>query len=107
MTNSIGNRIRTTREQRGISASQFAKLVGVSPTAVSNWENNNMEPRPASLANIARALGVTTEFLLTGADEGDVVFDDAIAILERAKSELANALRIPAERIKLEFGLAI
>ncbi len=103
----IGIRIKATREARGMSASAFAKLVGVSSTAVSNWENNSMEPRPASLTNIARALGVSTEYLQTGIDNGEPVLEDPMSILERAKKELSDALRTAPENIKLVFSVSV
>lgn len=103
----IGTRIKTTREARGMSAAQFAKLVGVSSTAVFNWENHSMEPRTASLANIARALGVSTNYLQTGEEDDEPAFDSALVILDRAKKELAASLRVAPESINLEFKIAI
>ena len=62
----IGQRIRQTREKRSMSASDLARLTEVTPTAVWNWENNGIRPRPDTLATIAQVLGVTKDYLLAG-----------------------------------------
>src|ERR1041385_5634741 len=65
----ISNRIKETRELRGLTASELARRVGVTSTAVWNWEKNSIRPRPPALEAIARVLGVSVSFLLTGHEE--------------------------------------
>jgi transcriptional regulator with XRE-family HTH domain len=62
----MGERICEVREMRGFSASDLARLTGVTPTAVWNWEKNGIKPRPPALAALSRSLGVSEEYLLTG-----------------------------------------
>jgi transcriptional regulator with XRE-family HTH domain len=64
----VGGRIRVARQQAGVSASGLARLTGVTPTAVWNWENSGITPRPATLAKVAAALNVS-EISLKGASE--------------------------------------
>ncbi len=59
----ISRRIIETREARGFTASDLARLTNVSPAAVWNWEKNGTKPRPDTLTSIAKALGVSPEYL--------------------------------------------
>lgn len=60
----IGKRIRTLRKQRGMTQEQLAEQVGVSPQAVSKWENDNSCPDISVLPILAETLGVTVDMLL-------------------------------------------
>jgi len=64
--NNFGSRVKVLREARNMSASDLAKLADVTPTAVWNWEKNGVTPRLETLADVAKALDVTVEFLRTG-----------------------------------------
>ena len=64
---SFGDRVRKTREARGMSASDLARLTNVTPTAVWNWENKNRTPQAKTLGTLATVLNVAKEWLLTGA----------------------------------------
>jgi transcriptional regulator with XRE-family HTH domain len=52
----VGSRIRKFRELMGLSKSELARRVGVSPTAVHNWEENGVMPRIETLMEIGDAL---------------------------------------------------
>jgi transcriptional regulator with XRE-family HTH domain len=67
----IGDRILECRRSKGISAGLLARTIGVSNTAVWNWEKNRSIPRPATLAKAAAALGVENQYL-NGDKEGPV-----------------------------------
>lgn len=100
-------RIRQAREARGISASDLARLVGVTPTAVWNWETNGTRPRAEALADIARVLAVTAEFLLAGSKASAVAevpkTSDVASIVDRAEQEIARATGFARERVKLRL----
>lgn len=102
----ISRRIRETREARGITASEFARLVGVTPTAVWNWEKNSIRPRRPALEQIAKVLGVSISFLLTGKEEMRELdaapsVGSVASILEDARARLARATGLTLDRIKL------
>jgi HTH-type transcriptional regulator, cell division transcriptional repressor len=103
----ISKRIRETREARGMTASEFSRLVGVTPTAVWNWEKNSIKPRRPALEAIAKVLGVSISFLLTGREEIREVdaapqrVASVASILEDARASLAQATGLALERIKL------
>ena len=89
-----------------MTASEFARLVGVTPTAVWNWEKNSITPRRPALEQIAKVLGVSVPFLLTGEEESKGTNEvrpvrSVAAILEDAKAKLAEATGFPPDRIKL------
>ncbi|HEX3350951.1 MAG TPA: helix-turn-helix transcriptional regulator [Acetobacteraceae bacterium] len=64
---SVGHRIRSTRVERGWTQDQLAAEVGVSRSAVAQWETDRAGQVRGNLSRIAEALGVTVEYLLHGA----------------------------------------
>jgi transcriptional regulator with XRE-family HTH domain len=108
----ISERIKEVREAQGLTASELARRVGVTGTAVWNWEKNSVTPRRPILEAIAQVLGVSATFLLTGNDDnakavpgraGSVVATLSVAsIIREARAKLAEATGLPLERIKLD-----
>lgn len=64
----IGARIATRRRAVGLSQPALGKLVGVSGSAVSQWERGLDHPRPERHQALADALHVDVIWLLTGRD---------------------------------------
>jgi transcriptional regulator with XRE-family HTH domain len=62
----LGTRIRTARRAHGLTQDQLARAVGVTRSAVAQWETDRAGQIGGNLARIARALGTTTEYLLIG-----------------------------------------
>lgn len=54
----FGSRLRDARIARQMTATVLAERVGVSPGAISQHENHNVEPRPQTLAKMAEVLAV-------------------------------------------------
>jgi transcriptional regulator with XRE-family HTH domain len=50
-------------EDRGLKQADLAEMVGVSRQRISNWFAGTGQPNPDRLLRIARALGVTMEYL--------------------------------------------
>jgi transcriptional regulator with XRE-family HTH domain len=61
---SIGARIRTAREKRGVNKNQLARLLGTSWQHVHRWEIGRTAPSADSLQKIAKELGVSAGYLL-------------------------------------------
>jgi transcriptional regulator with XRE-family HTH domain len=107
----LGERIAEARQKRGLSASEFARRMQVTPTAVWNWEKNGITPRNPTLSAIAAMLKVSEEFLRSGdsnaAVAGTVAPVDKLVgftvaeSIERAKREIALAAGLPIDRVKL------
>lgn len=67
----IGDRIRTHRERKGMSQSDLARLVKMTPQAINLIESGATKaPTPANLLAIADVLGVSMRELITGAASG-------------------------------------
>ena len=60
----LGENIRRTRLEHGLTQSALAEALGVSDRAVSRWERNISAPDVALLANLALVLGTSTDALL-------------------------------------------
>jgi len=64
----IGERIRAAREAKGMTTVQLAAAVGVSQSAVSNWETGaGRAPSRDNAVKVARVLGITVDELLADA----------------------------------------
>ena len=65
-TDTVGDRIRNTRMERGWTQDFLANEVGVSRSAVAQWETDRAGQVRGNLSRIADALGVSVEYLLHG-----------------------------------------
>ncbi|TKD31676.1 MAG: helix-turn-helix transcriptional regulator [Mesorhizobium sp.] len=75
MEQTFGTRIKALRIKAKLTLDQLAKLTGSSKSYIWELENKN-PPRPSAekLADIARALQVTTDYLL--GNEEEIVAED-------------------------------
>lgn len=64
----IGKNIADFRKAKGITQEKLAEICGVTPQAVSKWENDLSCPDIAILRLLARTLGVTVDELLNEED---------------------------------------
>ncbi len=60
----LNERIRDLRVSFGWSQVELARRLNVSKQAVSNWENNNIQPSIDILVHLSDIFGVTTDYLL-------------------------------------------
>ena len=80
----IGSRIRATRRERGLTQDELADQVGVSRSAVAQWETGRTGQVTGNLSRIAGALGVNVEYLMVGDDKrasGEARGGDELALL--------------------------
>jgi transcriptional regulator with XRE-family HTH domain len=68
MTPGFGKRLRQARKQAKLTGPYIAKQLGVSPQTISQWERELHHPNADRLAELARLIGVKTDWLLTGQD---------------------------------------
>ena len=66
MEKTLGKRIAELRREKGMKQDELAEKLGVSPQAVSKWENDVSYPDIMTVPKLARELGVTADALLTG-----------------------------------------
>lgn len=62
----LGSRLKALRRQRNLTQQKIADALGVSKTSVIYWEKDENVPKHESLIALARTLGTTTEWLLSG-----------------------------------------
>jgi transcriptional regulator with XRE-family HTH domain len=60
----VGNQIALLRKEKGLTGEKFAELLGVSPQAVSKWENGKCLPETALLPLISEIFETTIDALL-------------------------------------------
>lgn len=93
---SLADRLKDARVVLGLSQAQAAKRLGVSPSLVSQHENNNRTPQPDEIVQYARLYKATTDWLLTGRGNGpDAQAAEVVEIFERiADRDKPRAMRI-------------
>ncbi len=62
----FGARLATLRKAAGLSQSQLAAQLKISPSAVGMYEQGRREPSVEQLAQIAKIFSVSIDFLVTG-----------------------------------------
>lgn len=60
----VGKRIASLRKEQGYTGEKLAERLGVSPQAVSKWENAKCLPETSILPELAGALGCSIDSLL-------------------------------------------
>jgi len=80
----IGARIKAAREDQGWTQDQLADAVGVSRSAVAQWETGRAGQVTTNLTRLASILGVGVEYLMYGRDKrapGQPTTGDELAVL--------------------------
>jgi ribosome-binding protein aMBF1 (putative translation factor) len=62
----FGQRLRRTRQARGLTAVDLARRVDLSQATVSRWESNERAPTPETLCRLADMLRVDVGWLWRG-----------------------------------------
>jgi len=61
---SLGKRLKTARNSKGLTQEEVAKKIGITFQALSNYERDYRDPDTALLAKIAETYGVSIDYLL-------------------------------------------
>ena len=69
METTLGKRIGMLRRQKGLKQDELADKLGVSPQAVSKWENDQTCPDISLLPELAKILELSVDELLSGKQE--------------------------------------
>ncbi len=64
MSEKFEDRLRKTRQERGLSQTDLAKRAGFQPSAISHFETGTRSPSFENLRRLADALGVSIDYLL-------------------------------------------
>ena len=106
----LGPRIAALRRTAGLTQSQLADRLGISPSAVGMYEQGRRQPAADVLVKLAEIFEVTTDFLLTGraqTQQETRTVEDALAkTLLDADNRLLKRDRRPFTRDELTVLVA-
>jgi len=75
----VGGRIRYKRIQAGLTQEQLAEILFVTPSAVSTYENRDLNIPSKTVMDIAKVLNTTAGYLLDGVE--NAISDEEMEIL--------------------------
>jgi transcriptional regulator with XRE-family HTH domain len=106
LTEGAAARIRDARRSLGFTQDELARRVGVSRSAIAQWETDRTGQIRANLARVAAVLGVSVGYLLTGEAESGHIHVEAAD--ERALLGLYRQIREPgrAELLRIARRMA-
>lgn len=97
---SFGMRLQRLRKRRGLTMSQLADQLGVSKPTVWAWEQGKARPVEARMEALALALDTSAE---------DMLIERSVpalpGLIARAKEQIAGALGISAEKVRIVVDL--
>lgn len=68
MRNRFGEMLKSLLAEKELSVNQFARIIKVSPSAVSAWCRGIKQPTADNILAVASYFGVSTDFLLGVSD---------------------------------------
>lgn len=86
----VGKRIMERRKRLGMTQEALAEKSGVTTQFVSYAESGKRAMRPENLMKIASALGVSTDYILTG----DIIDKDKLLLSDKLDRLTAEEVRI-------------
>ena len=86
----VGKRVMERRKRLGLTQETLAKMSDLTTQFVSYAESGKRAMRPENLMKIAAALGVSTDYLLTG----DIIDKDKLLLSEKLDRLTAAEVRI-------------
>ncbi|MBE3586531.1 MAG: helix-turn-helix transcriptional regulator [Thermoanaerobacter sp.] len=89
----IGKRIKELREQLGLTQEELAEKVGISRSALANYESGLREPKGDILVRFANALNTTTDYLLGKTSRTDKPDPERKNTIEEEFPEISRVLR--------------
>lgn len=90
MKNYTANNLKSLRLKSKLSQADLAKLLGISRSAVSSYENGTRQPNHEMLIKYATLYGVTTDFLLGRSDSVTSSIEDDFFIELRCLLNTSN-----------------
>lgn len=60
----LGSRLREARKNKGLTQAELAKLLGKTPSVITNWENGTNRPDADLIGDICSILSITPNWLL-------------------------------------------
>ena len=105
----IGKRISEYRKKKNLKQDELAEMLGVSPQAVSKWENDLSCPDIALLPELSRILEVSIDELVQGKKD-----EPLVSILPEEKRKDINTLMLrivvdsaDGDRVRVNLPMAL
>lgn len=98
----IGSRLSVCRQNKNLTQEELAFRLGITPQALSKWERGVSFPDISMLADLARLLGVSSDFLLGLGTDSDGDNEDRVP-----QVQVGNNLRNSLQPLELTFGLKL
>ncbi len=102
MLTEFAERFERLRQDRGYTQQKIAEKLGVTPQAVSKWENGTSLPDAEMIRFIAQLLDCTTDYLLNHQASGISQYDQESV---QRKTMLENVIQMDV--LKLKFGTGL
>ena len=80
------DRLRLARQYRGFKKIDLARLVGLTPSALTQIENGAVKPRTATLTGLSLALGFPVEFFIADGHRSPVSLDQGRSFFRSLRS---------------------
>lgn len=74
----IGNRVLHLLQEKGLKQKDLADYLHTKPSTVNGWKNTNRNPSCDLIIPICEFLGVSANYLLTGADPATIATVDPL-----------------------------
>ena len=74
----FANRLIALMDEQDITIRELAEFVSISPSTLNNWRSGVQPTSYSKVKLLAKKLGVSFEFLLTGADESNATNGNSI-----------------------------
>jgi Zn-dependent peptidase ImmA (M78 family)/DNA-binding XRE family transcriptional regulator len=99
MNAGIRNRLATLRKAAGLSQADLGNAIGTSGSLVSRWESGDREPTTQQVLDVARALGVSVDYLLNARTDARFVLRGARPADADDAQSIAAAIRDAQQQI--------
>lgn len=91
----VGKRVRRTREHYKLTREQLAEMANISPQFLVHIENGTKSMTVNTICNLSRALNISADYLLFGAEDTDfnrTLATEALASMLPEEKELAERI---------------
>lgn len=99
----MGKRIASRRKSLRLSQEELAELADVSPQLLSTAERGTKAMRPENLLKLSAALGVSTDYLLTG----DIIDKDISLITKKLEIFSVDQIRMIEQILDFTIHLCL